>query len=38
MLTYLFLAGAAALIASPALADPDKDESGQGLLSRLEPP
>ena len=26
---YLFLAGAIALIASPALADPDKDESGK---------
>lgn len=30
MLKYLFLAGAMALIASPALADPDKDESGKG--------
>jgi hypothetical protein len=30
MLKSLFLAGAFALIASPALADPDKDESGKG--------
>jgi hypothetical protein len=30
MLKCLFLAGAVALIASPVLADPDKDESGKG--------
>ena len=30
MLKCLFLAGAVALIASPTLADPDKDESGKG--------
>jgi hypothetical protein len=30
MLKSLFLAGAVALVASPALADPNKDESGKG--------
>jgi hypothetical protein len=30
MLKRIFLAGALALVASPALADPDKDESGKG--------
>lgn len=30
MLKYLFLAGAVALIASPAIGDPYEDESGKG--------
>lgn len=38
MLKCFFLVGAVALIASPVLADPYKDESGKGFLSRLGSP
>ncbi|WP_259664136.1 hypothetical protein [Rhizobium bangladeshense] len=36
MLKYLLLAGAVTLVASPAPADPYKDESGKGSYHALD--